>query len=361
MDFIKKNSDVLKKFLFAAGALLFIYLTVNYLFGYIAPFALGFLLSLTLEPLAAQVTKRFKAGRGVAAIVCVVVLIVILGLLFTVIITQLVSQARAFIDFAVSYINSMPSFTDGAGSNLYDLSFLPEEFQTAVNDALLGMLSAAAAALGSLLRENTGSIASVVASFLLGMLLMLISVFFFIKDKFLIRDFVKTNSPAWLTEAFESVRSGVTGAFLGYMKSQLILITPTAFICVTGLLFLRYPYALFVGLLIAVFDMLPILGAGMILGPWALVSFITANITTGVGLLVMYIVIIIVRQILEPKIIGQQIGLHPLITLISIYIGLKVFGILGFIIGPMSVVIIKALIYGEMNKNKADKERAHAG
>jgi len=357
MDFINKNREKIFKFLFVAGTLLFIYLTVNYIFWYVAPFAFGFLFSLMLEPLAKQVIKRLKTGRGIAALVCILVLVIALGVLFTGIISQLISQARAFVYFAVSYINSMPPLTDAFQSSYNNyISFLPEEFQYAVGDMLSGILTGAASALGSLVRDNTGSIASTVASFFLGLLLMLISVFFFIKDKFMIRDFIRANTPEWLSNAFTSVRSGVAGAFLGYMKSQLFLIAPTAVICVAGLFILRYPYALFVGLVIAIFDMLPILGAGMILGPWAVFSIITGNLATGVGLIVMYVLIITTRQILEPKIIGQQIGLHPLITLMSIYVGLRVFGIFGFVIGPMTVVIIKALIYGEHVKNKNGKE-----
>jgi len=359
MDYINKNKDKIIKFLFVAGTVAFIYFTVNFFFGYIAPFVFGFLFSLMLEPLVGLIVRRTKAGRGIAAAVCVILLSVIVSVAYTGIITQLISQGRSFVSFAISFVNSVPSLLDGLRSDYADfISFMPDEINIALSDLLSGALSGVASALGSLLRNNTGSIASTVASFLLGTILMLVSAFFFVKDKLLIADFFRQNTPGWLKEAFYSVRSGVAGAILGYMKSQLFLMIPTAVICVSGLFILKYPYALFVGLLIAVFDMLPVFGAGLALGPWAFFSFITGNVGAGVGLIVIYVLIVITRQILEPRIIGRQIGLHPLITLMSIYIGLKVFGVFGFLIGPLTVVIIKALVYGELTKNKSEKEKS---
>ena len=358
IDFFNRNRESIYKYLFVAGTLVFIYLTVNYLFGYIAPFAVGLVFSLMLEPLANFMTKKLKAGRAVAALVCIIAFTIIIGMLFSIFISQLIGQGRAFVDYAISFINSLPDILGGLHSNYSDImSFLPEDFEIALGDLFSGVLTGAASALGSLLRNNTGNIASVLASFLLGLLISLVSTFFFIKDKFIISDFLSENIPKRIKESYDAVRHGLAGAFLGYMKSQLFLMAPTAVICTTGLFIIKYPFALFVGLLIAVFDVLPIFGAGMILGPWAILSFVTGNISTGIILIVMYVIIVITRQVLEPRIIGRQIGLHPLITLMSIYIGLRIFGLFGFLIGPMTVVIIKALIYGKPQKTKIEREQ----
>jgi len=348
MDFINNNKEKILKYLFIVATVILIYLTVNYIFRYIAPFAIGYVFSLMLEPLAKFIMKKFKTGRAIPAVVCTILLAIIIVFLSSGIISQLIQQGTAFTRYAISYINSLPELLSGLQDNYLDyISFLPEEYHTTLNDMFSSLITSVASSLGSLLRTGTGNVASVVASFLFGALITIISSFFFVKDRYIIRNYIKNASPGWFVDAYRSVKTGVAGAFLGYMKSQLIMMAPTALICLTGLSIMRYPYALFIGLIIAVLDMMPMLGAGLILGPWALFSFLTGNVMTGVGLAVMYVVIVITRQIIEPKVIGQQIGVHPLITLMSIYIGLRVFGIFGFLIGPMTVVILKVLIFGE--------------
>ena len=107
-----------------------------------------------------------------------------------------------------------------------------------------------------------------------------------------------------------------------------------------GLLFLRIPYAVFIALGIAVFDILPVLGTGGILLPWTVVMLVLGDYPMAVGILLLYIVITVVRNSLEPKIVGKQVGLHPLITLIAMFVGLQLGGLPGLIAAPMSIVIL---------------------
>jgi len=123
----------------------------------------------------------------------------------------------------------------------------------------------------------------------------------------------------------------------------------TSCIIIIGLVIIQYPYALFVGLLTAVIDALPIFGSGLVLWPWAALNFIKGNYATGAGLLLIYGVVFITRQSLEPRILGSQIGIHPLLTLMSMYIGLKLFGFIGIILGPAIVIVIKA-VYQSQSK-----------
>jgi sporulation integral membrane protein YtvI len=138
-------------------------------------------------------------------------------------------------------------------------------------------------------------------------------------------------------------KAGVIKAIGGYIRAQCILMCIVSAICVTGLVILGNQYALLLGVLIAFVDALPVFGSGAFFWPWALYSIIVGNYKMAMGLAIINILVLITRQMLEPRIIGSQIGLHPVATLMSIFIGLKVFGLFGFIIGPIILVTIKAL------------------
>ncbi|MBQ9151486.1 MAG: AI-2E family transporter, partial [Clostridia bacterium] len=111
-----------------------------------------------------------------------------------------------------------------------------------------------------------------------------------------------------------------------------------------GLALLRVPYAFILALLLAVVDLLPLLGTGIILIPWALVCLLLGQVKLGIGLLVLYAVATLVRQILEPKLIGDGLGLHPLVSLLSMYAGLRLFGVWGMILAPLVAAGVRAVV-----------------
>ena len=103
------------------------------------------------------------------------------------------------------------------------------------------------------------------------------------------------------------------------------------------------PYAPIIGLMVAIFDILPVLGTGGILLPWTVVLLVMKNFSMGIGMFVLYLVITIIRNTMEPKLVGKQIGLHPLATMISLYVGLKVIGFWGMLIFPTSLAVLSSM------------------
>ena len=126
----------------------------------------------------------------------------------------------------------------------------------------------------------------------------------------------------------------------GYVKAQAIIMSIAFAVIFVGLSILNVNYALLIALGIAVFDALPFFGSGAVLWPWAAVSFLNGSIKTGVGLLIIYLVIILTRQTIEPKVVSSSIGLHPIMTLMSMYVGYKTFSIGGMILGPITLMLI---------------------
>ena len=172
----------------------------------------------------------------------------------------------------------------------------------------------------------------------------IISAFFFIKDKEVIKTFVLGLLPERLIARAAVVRTGVVRAIVGYAKGQLIVMAYVSTISVIGLLIIGSPYSLFIGIGIGLFDLIPIFGAGGIFIPWAIFSFLNGNMAFGIGLLVVYGVIFVVRQVLEPKVVGDQMGIHPVILLMSVYVGITTLGPVGLFAGPLITLTIKIIM-----------------
>lgn len=132
--------------------------------------------------------------------------------------------------------------------------------------------------------------------------------------------------------------------FGAYLRAQGIIMLITAVICTAGLTIMRNPYSLLIGIIIGALDALPLIGTGLIMIPWIILSFVFGNMRNGVILIITYAVCYAVREFMEPKLIGKHAGISPLVTLISVYVGYKVFGILGVIWGPIAYVVIKEVV-----------------
>ena len=152
-----------------------------------------------------------------------------------------------------------------------------------------------------------------------------------------------------------SVTVKLADAGVAYLRAQLLIMILVAVCCVTGLVVIRNEYALLLGIFIAILDALPIIGSGMILIPWSIIMLINGNIFAAAILITVYLLCQIIREIVEPKLIGNRIGIRPLYTLMSMYVGLKLFGIAGFILGPVGLIIIIAIIKSLNEKKENDQ------
>ena len=129
----------------------------------------------------------------------------------------------------------------------------------------------------------------------------------------------------------------------GYIKAQLTLMCISFTVLLVGLSVLKINYAPIIALAIAFIDALPFFGSGAILWPWSVVAFIMGNTLEGIGLIIIYLCVILMRQFMEPKIVSKNIGVHPLITLMSMYVGFRIFSLGGMILGPLVMVILVSM------------------
>lgn len=130
----------------------------------------------------------------------------------------------------------------------------------------------------------------------------------------------------------------------GYIKSQLIIMLITFIILGIGLTIINIPHSILISVGVSILDTLPIIGSGIVMIPWSIISFIVGNKEMGTSLAIIYVVLVIVRQIIEPRIMGNQMGVRPLYTFAATILGSMVLGPVGVIIGPLIVVIISSII-----------------
>lgn len=212
--------------------------------------------------------------------------------------------------------------------------------------------------LEALIREHITTIGEYVANFsanaiklisggvtkipalIIRLVVMVIATFFSMIDYELIIKFFRNLIPESKKETVDNVIAYFKNTVAIYAKSYLLLFLLTFTELVIGFSILRIDYAPLIAILVAVFDILPILGVGGILLPWSVVGFVTDNLFIGVGMLILYLIIAFIRNIIEPKLVGDQIGLHPLVTLIFMYLGLRFLGFLGMFLFPVTLSVI---------------------
>lgn len=182
--------------------------------------------------------------------------------------------------------------------------------------------------------------------------IMLIFVYMLLKDK---EYYERAYEQSIFYKEIHMLGKPLSKAGIAYLKTQGILILLIGGLCTVGLYLIKNEYALLFGIGIAVFDAFPILGSGLILVPWSLVKLLGRDLTGAIILLLVYLLCQCIRQVLEPKLLGNGIGINPLMTLGAIYMGIRLFGILGVILGPVAVVILKTL-WTEIGEKKAIQE-----
>ena len=342
-QFFEDHKQLIDRAAFFAIITMAVWLFFTHLFTFLGPFFFGLLIALIMEPLIRLMVNRFKWKRWIAACLCILLFLGVMGSLGVWIISTLGNQISAFMNSAPDHIEEIAARINESAAHWTTRieEILPDNWQMPNLQEIL--LPAVTSLFGGEFLDQAMNFAAGVPNFFIGLILALVSAYFFMVDRKLIFETIRNMLPPWLTNHMRQTRVGLSRAVGGYFRAQYILMTMVGIISIVGLLILRSPYALLLGLLLAAVDFLPILGPALILVPWGLISLITGDIRMAIGLAVIYGVITITRQVLQPKILGDQMGAHPLASLMSIFIGFRVFGLLGLIIGPSLLMVFIAV------------------
>lgn len=308
------------------------------------PFLLGYLFSMAVNPLADFLQKRLKIPRGLSAVLVIVLIIGILGGILSFVIWKIIDEVRMlYVQFPMIY-DSVQSGIHSIGEKMSVIyKNLPPNIQEALS-AMGENISDKAANfinVNSLpVMDNAGHFAKALPSVFISIIVFILSSYFMVSDNTSVSKAVaKMVGPKLLTR-LSLVKAELKKYLGGYLKAQLIIMFISFLIMVLGLSIFKINYALLIALGIAVLDALPFFGSGLVLWPWSLVSFLNGNIRLGIGLIIIYAAVALMRHFTEPKLVSSKVGMNPILTLMSMYVGYRTLSIGGLILGPIILMLI---------------------
>jgi sporulation integral membrane protein YtvI len=329
--------------------------TGYYVSGILYPFIAGTVIALIINPLVGFLAHRFKMNRALAVIISILALLGFLVLLLTLLIQEMMTGFAYIAHELPSYIQELVFYFE----NYFKTNILPlyhdllsiysklgTDQQETVMDNIEKIGTGITTNVSGITQGIINGLSLMIVSlptFLTVFIFSLLAAFFISKDWYRFTGFLTAFFPEKLTFTVKTVYIELRKALFGFLKAQLTLISITAFIVLIGLLILRIDYAVTISVLIGAIDLVPYLGTGAVFLPWIAYCFLTGNYTLTIGLSILYGVVVIQRQIMEPKLLSSTIGLDPLATLVSLFAGFQLFGFVGLIIGPVILVIIRAL------------------
>ena len=333
-----------------------VYLGFRYLLGLVLPFLIAYFLAWIIRPVTESLYRRLRIPRILGGTLSLLLLFVVFGTGICLLINILIKQAIAFIRNLPIYFNLVANKLDRICQGCDELFGLEEgTLRTMVDDNLMRMVNRVKSNLMPQVTEHTISFTIGLIAFFGVLLIIFVSAVLIVKE---MPSFQEKYSNHNLYKDFHRITSKLSEAGAAYLRSQLIILSLVALLCILGLTLLRNEYAVLLGIGIAIMDALPVIGSGMILIPWAIIMLMNGNIYAAAILITIFLVCQILREVLEPKLIGNRIGIKPLYTLIAIYIGVRLFSFIGFILGPIGLVIIVTVykVISEKTQEVANQE-----
>lgn len=325
-----------------ATILLLIWL-VPPLWSLFMPFILALVVSWLLQPPVRWLQKKLKFSRKVLSMGLILLVYLGIGALLYCLAYVLFTQVRSLVENWGSIRSSAISAFESLLIYLsHQLDMLPEQLTTNLEnlaDRLLDWVqNVIPAALDITLGGGVGFVSRIPTAAIAAVVFMMAS-YFITADYPRLRFLATDRLPQSVREFGGNFKRIFSEAFGGYIKSQLILSTGVFFILAIGFQIIGQPYGLLLAFLLAMMDFIPIIGAGTVMVPWAVICLVTSRYRLALGLLVIWGIIALFRRLGEPKILGDQTGLSPILSLVGIYVGMRLFGVLGMITGPMALLV----------------------
>ena len=332
--------------MFIALVLALAYIAIKYLAVWMMPFVVGLVLALILQRPVNWVLRRTGLKRTLVAPVVTLILVLIIVALLVVLFISVTGEAVKFVSgLPLWFQNTAPSVIAAISQRMeIIIQALPHEWETQIREIVYQGLKTMQSRVGAV-SAGLLSLAANSAANLPGLLVRFIITV--VATFFLCSEYEQVKAFFWLQvpEKHKKLAGETWATFahtLGQMiKSYLLIMFITFCELAIGLTLMRVEYSLLLAALISVVDIFPVIGTGTVLIPWGAIALLTGNVILGIGIFLLYILITVIRNVLEPRIVGRRIGLHPLVTLILMYLGLHLFGIPGMFILPLAFILLK--------------------
>lgn len=327
---------------------LLVYITFKYIAGWLLPFIVAFGIVTVVHPVIRHIKKWLNIKQAAASILVMVLIYAAVGVLIFLLIMQIVLWIKDALALLPGYFETTirPTIDTIGASFLGFVERLPEQWQeqlAAAQTEIIGTLQSFLIGLSQSGVSALKGLTSSVPSFMIGLLFTIMLSFFISMQYDRVTAFIKEQLPPRAKKILSDTRLIMIDTVIRYLRAALTLMAITFVELATGLLILRQKNAIPIAVGIAIFDALPFFGTGAIVIPWALIELIQMNFSFAIGLIILYAIIVLVRNIIEPKIVSDRLGLNPIVSLVSIYLGFKVFGVLGMVFMPIITQILLAL------------------
>lgn len=303
---------------------------------FFAPFVVGWVIALIAGPLVRFFEEKVKIKRKAGSAFVIIVIIALVVLLIYLIIAQLAEQVAGLIEALPEMWAGVETDLENIGQTLSGLSEkLPGEFSLKVDDLMEQIeivLGDFVGKIGTPTIAAAGNFAKQLPSFFIGMIMALLSAYLFVAERDQINEWFRTHTPASIQMRYTTIRRSLVHSVGGYFKAQLKIEIWMYLLLLIGLGLLRINYFALIALGIAFLDLLPFLGTGTVLIPWAVIQILTADLKKAVWLLIIWGGGQLARQLIQPKIMGDSMGVPALPTLFLLFIGYKTGGVIGMIV-----------------------------
>lgn len=341
---LEKQKRFLIRAAYVAVVVALVYAALKYLLPIMTPFLLGFLIVWLLRKPAEWLGKKMHLPKKYVLLALLVLFYVVLFGLLSLLGMRLVGLLKEAVPKVPSlYRNELlPALKVLAAFVEQTLARFDPSLVSGLESALMSLSSSIESALLSLsgsVMSWASNVALGVPGFIIELVIMITASFFLANDYERVMEFLYDHLPQRIKNRMREVWHKLAGSLWIYIRSYTLFLLVTFVELFIGLHLLKIPYAGIIAAGIAIFDLMPILGTGGVLIPWTVIAAVAGEYGMALGVGVLYIVITIVRQYLEPKLVGKQIGLHPLATLIALFVGSQMFGLVGLFAFPVALSV----------------------
>lgn len=330
--------------LYAAGIVLLFVLTPR-LLVFFMPFVVGWIIAMLANPLVRFMERRLKMVRRHSSMLLIItaIALVVTGGYFA--LSAIARELYSFLEMLPNIYGAFLEDLEEIRENLQGVSTrVPPQLRegaASLTTSLTESLGDLVSAIGKPTVAAAGTVARNIPNALIHVIFAILSAYFFIAERDRIVQAVRERIPEWIRLKWHFITEKFRRAIGGYFKAQFKIMGVVALILFVGFLILKIRYAILLAILIAILDFLPFFGTGTALIPWAVLKVLSADYQFAVGLIIIYLVSQLVRQLIQPKIVGDSIGLDPLSTLFFMFIGYKVSSIFGMIIAvPIGMILV---------------------
>lgn len=346
---------ILINFIFIIFVVIFALLLLPKLLKFYMPFVIGWIVAMIANPLVRFLEKKVKMLRKhSSAIIIITVIAAIVGVAYL-LISLLIREA-------LELMTDLPTIVDEVGTKFNSFSHTLQTLMSSLPLNIQNMINQFISSIGEYVTDfvatmetptmtSAGNFAKNVAEGFLMVIVTILSAYFFTARKDELSATLKKKLPESVTSYWLLIYNNFKTAFGGYFKAQFkIMLVLTVIMFITfEILQVRYSFLFALG--IALLDVLPVFGTGAILWPWAIIDMITGNYVRAIGLVVVYLICQVVKQLLQPKMVGDSIGLSPLSTLVFMFTGYQFYGVFGMIIGiPIGMVLVNMYRIGMFDR-----------